>query len=420
VPNKPLVKYAGKPHIEHLVDQLMPAGYPVYLCVPENEVFSYSFLVDKYPKRVKLFSGYEADPLARQFYCAKENNIKNIIRVTHDKIFVDIDNLPDMLKAMEERNADYVYSPDFIAGTQFELISFNALSAAASKFLRVEHISYAIKSVTDNVIRYKLSSPRKDIRLLVDYPEDVKLMQVIYATLGADINLKDVIRFLDQNNILKQMNKLPAVTVYTCVKNGAKWIQEAMGSVSLQANFKDYEYILIDDFSNDKTLFHIAKFCQNYKNARFIRNEINVGLASSSNIALRQAKGNYIVRLDADDFFIGKNAVAAMVEEIEHKAVDAIYPNCYAGLSQRTIQKGNEHYHVGGTLFRTSALNHIKFTDNLRNCDSLDVFTRAKDKIKIGLLNKTVFCYRQHNESMSKNNLLDREKTRRVIESKYV
>lgn len=420
VPSKPLIKYCGIPHIELLVDQIAKTGLPIYLAVPENEIFNYSFLVDKYPKQLKFFSGFESDPLARQFYCAKENGITRIIRVTHDKIFVDIDKLPQMLKLMDEENADYVYSPDFIPGTGFEIISYDALMKAHSQFLRVEHISYAIKAVTEKIVAVRFNSVRKDIRLLVDYWEDVKLMQVIFATLGTDATLKDVVKFLDQNSALKHLNKLPLATVYTCAKNAQRWIQEAMGSVAIQSNFKDYEYILIDDASTDKTLLAMAKFCQTYKNARFIRNEINLGLASCSNLALKNARGNYIVRLDADDFFIGKNAMQLLTDEIEKQDVDVIYPNCYAGLSQRTIQKGNENHHVGGSLFRTSALNHVKFTDNLRNYDSLDIFTRAKDKIRLGFLNKTIFCYRQHNESMSRNNLTDREKTRKIIESKYV
>jgi glycosyltransferase involved in cell wall biosynthesis len=245
-------------------------------------------------------------------------------------------------------------------------------------------------------------------------------MRVIFATLGLKAELKDVQRFLDANPTIKAINKLPLVTVYTCAKNAAKWIQESMASVALQSNFQDYEYILIDDFSDDRTLYHMAKFCHNNLNARFIRNDRNIGLASSSNLALKNARGKFIIRIDADDFFIGKNVIDGMIAEIEKQDVDVIYPNCFAGLSKRTVQKGNENHHVGCALFRTSALNHIKFTDNLRNHDSLDIFLRAKDVLRLGYYNRTVFCYRQHNESMSRNNLKDREKTRKILESKYL
>ena len=419
VPLKPLLKYNGKSHIELLIGQLIVTGLPIYLAVPENEVFQYGFLLNIFPKNLCIYAGNEDDPLARQFECAKKMKLSKVIRVTHDKVFIDTGKIFPMLKEMDLNNNDYIYSSDFIPGTGFEIISFNALERAASKFIRVEHVSYAVKAVALSPLNYRFDQYKTDIRLLIDYAEDVQLMNVIFATLGTDIVLSDVVKFLDSNQTLKSMNKLPLVTIYTCAKNAAKWIGDAMGSVSLQSDFKNYEYILIDDHSDDKTLLLIAKFCQIYKNARFIRNEKNVGLSSSSNVALKNARGNYIVRLDADDFFIGKNVLAGMVEEIEKQNADVIYPNCYAGLSQRTIQKGSENHHVGGSLFRTSAINHIKFTDSLRNHDSLDLFLRAKDQLKIGFYNRVVFCYRQHNESMSKNNLEDRAKTRKIIESKY-
>ncbi len=419
VPNKALLRYNGKTHLELLIRQLISTNFLIYLAVPESEVFQYSFLLDMFPGRLKIYSGYEDDPMARQYNCAKDNGISKVIRITHDKIFIDIDHIIPMLNEMESHNADYVYSSDFIPGTGFEIMTTAALKVACEKFIRVEHVSYAMKASTKNILNYRFTQYKRDIRLLVDYKEDVDLMQIIYASLGSDIDLSSVIKFLDSNGSLKQINKLPLVTVYTCAKNAAKWIQETMKSVAIQGGFKNYEYILIDDYSDDRTLLLMAKYCQLYINTRFIRNEKNIGLASSSNIALRNARGKYIIRIDADDFFIGKSVIDGMVEEIEKKNVDAMYPNCFAGLSQRTIQKGKENHHIGGTLFRTSALNHIKFTDNLRNHDSLDLFLRAKDQLKIGYYNRVVFCYRQHNESMSRNNLEDRDKTRKIIESKY-
>lgn len=418
VPGKPLLKYSGVPQIELLINQMAKTNLPIYLAIPTAETIQYSFLLDKFPK-LKIFNGDEDDPLARMYECAKANKIDKIIRVTHDKIFLDIDQLPAMLNETNEYILDYVYSSNFTPGTGYEIISFYSLEQAAKKYKKVEHISYAIRSVSRSSMNYQFDNYVNDIRLLIDFPEDVQLMNVIFATLGTECTLKEVIRFLDSNQVLKGMNRLPLVTVYTCAKNAEKWIQEAMGSVALQSDFKNYEYILIDDYSTDKTLLYMAKFCQTYKNTRFIRNACNIGLASSSNVALKNARGKYIIRLDADDFFIGKNVLTGMIKVMEDEQSDVVYPNCYAGLSQRTVQKGNENHHVGASLFRTSAINHIKFTDNLMNHDSLDLFMRAKSQLKISYYDRAVFCYRQHNESMSKNNLEERKKTRKIIESKY-
>jgi spore coat polysaccharide biosynthesis protein SpsF (cytidylyltransferase family) len=419
VPSKPLILYNGITQIEHLINRLLETEYNVIVAVPENESVNYAFLLDRFPKKVSLFMGFEDDPMARMHAAAHAHKLDYVIRITHDKIFIDTEKVKPMLSEAITNNVDYVYSSDFIPGTGFEILSYACLSKCAEKYKRVEHVSYAAKATTKNTLNYRFQKRVYDVRLLIDYIEDVNLMRVIFATIGSDCTLQQVLRFLEVNRSLKGLNKLPLITVYTCAYNAAKWIQQAIGSVAMQSNFKDCEYIIIDDHSTDKTMLPVAKFCQNYKNSKFIRNDKNLGLASSSNLALKNARGQFIIRLDADDFFINKNIIQNMVTEIEAQNLDALYPNCYAGLSCKRIQKGEQNHHSGGTLFRTSAINHIKFTDNLRNYDSLDLFLRAKDQIKIGYWNRVAFCYRQHNESMSKRNFEDREKTKKLIEEKY-
>jgi spore coat polysaccharide biosynthesis protein SpsF (cytidylyltransferase family) len=418
VPGKPLTKYNGITQIELLIRQLEKTKIPIFLAVPFNEVIQYSFLIDKFPKRFVLVGGDEDDPLKRMHEVAKKYGIKKIIRVTHDKIFIEADYVQKFVDKVSE-GYDYVFSSGFIAGSGFEVISFKALHEAAKKYSKIEFISYAVKALGVKTYNYPIKAYRNDIRLLIDYPEDVRLMHVIFGALGTNITLDNVVRFLDSNNILKKINKLPLVTIYTCAKDAAKWIQDTMKSVRLQNGFDNFEYILTDDGSSDKTLLLMAKFCAQYPNAKLVKNDLNLGLASSSNNAAKIARGKYIVRIDADDFFVGKNAILDLVMELEQSGLDVVYPDCFFGLSKKRIQKGNEKHHAGGALFRTAALNHVKFTDKLRNYDSLDLFARAKDQLKIGYYEKPVFVYRQHNRSMSRSNTQEREETRAMISEKY-
>jgi spore coat polysaccharide biosynthesis protein SpsF (cytidylyltransferase family) len=416
VPGKCFIKYQGITHIEHLIMRLLEVDLPIYVAVPENEVNNYMFLLDKYPKRVFISAGFDTNPLARTYTCAKQNNIKNIVRVTHDKIFVDTDVLKHAIDRIKtEPDLDYIYSSDFIPGTGFEIISYSALESARQKFPQdVEHISYAIKAVATKQLNYKIISQRLNnvFRLLVDYPEDVKLMDIIFSTIGVNCTLRDVTDFMEHNPWLRNVNKLPLVSIYTCAYNAEKWITESMGSVAMQENFSNYEYILIDDDSKDKTLFHMGKFCNTFKNTKFYRNIQNVGLSSSSNRALKIAKGKYIIRLDADDYFLSNNSVMSLVRKIEKDKADVVYPNYYMANKNTS---GRMDHHIGGALFDTSAINHVKFTERLRGHDSLDVFLRAKDQLKITYLEEPIFYYRQHNESLTKNNIKEREEIKQRL-----
>lgn len=82
------------------------------------------------------------------------------------------------------------------------------------------------------------------------------------------------------------------------VYNGEKYLREAIDSI-LNQTFSDFEFLIIDDASTDMT----PKILQSYDDPRIkiVRNIENLGLTKSLNIGLKEAKGDYIARMDADD-----------------------------------------------------------------------------------------------------------------------
>jgi glycosyltransferase involved in cell wall biosynthesis len=255
-------------------------------------------------------------------------------------------------------------------------------------------------------------------RLLVDYPEDLKLLELVLQKNGNDCTLEKAISFLDKNRWATKLNEHPIVTVYTCAFNAEKFIDRCIGSVAMQSIFGQAEYILVDDHSSDDTVLKMARASTRFPNIRFIRNQYNKGLASSSNVALSDARGKYIIRLDADDYFLENNALETMVSEISTTKRDAIYPDNYFG-SLKKIQSGKENHHVGGAIFSRSAMNHLKFTEQLRGYEGLDFFGRARDQLSIGYLKKPMFFYRQRKDSMSKSNVIERAEIKRQLQEKY-
>jgi len=88
------------------------------------------------------------------------------------------------------------------------------------------------------------------------------------------------------------------VSVIMSVFNYDEYLKEAIDSV-LNQTFIDFEFIIIDDGSTDKT----SKIIKSYKDRRIkvIQNIENIGIAKSINKGLEIAKGEYIARMDADD-----------------------------------------------------------------------------------------------------------------------
>lgn len=91
----------------------------------------------------------------------------------------------------------------------------------------------------------------------------------------------------------------PAVTVLMSCYNGSRWLPEAIESVLAQT-LRDFELVLVDDGSKDRTLEIIREYAA--KDPRItVLAKPNTGLADSLNSGLALAKGAWVARVDQDD-----------------------------------------------------------------------------------------------------------------------
>jgi len=94
--------------------------------------------------------------------------------------------------------------------------------------------------------------------------------------------------------------KRPKISVVMAVHNGENYLVEAIESI-LNQTFKEFEFIIVDDASQDKSLNIMKNYSKKDKRIKIIKNKKNLRLAASLNKGLRAAKGKYIARMDADD-----------------------------------------------------------------------------------------------------------------------
>jgi glycosyltransferase involved in cell wall biosynthesis len=92
----------------------------------------------------------------------------------------------------------------------------------------------------------------------------------------------------------------PEISTIMAVYNSEKFLSEAIESI-LNQTFKDFEFIIINDCSTDNSLKIIKEYQKKDNRIILINNKKNVGLTKSLNIGLKEAKGKYIARMDADD-----------------------------------------------------------------------------------------------------------------------
>lgn len=422
LPNKAHILIENRTVISHLVHNLKDLGLPVVVAVPHHDFHKFS-TDESFPRQQNVLiypSEFSDDPLARTHQVAKQFEFDYVVRITHDKIFIDTESLKEAIKVAINQKAEYLYCPNLIAGTGFEVIQYRALSEAATRYDNVEFIGYAVRNVSKNTIAFNKDNNYLSVDrplLLLDYEDDLKLFQVIYSRLGVNANFVSALVYLSKNSHLCRINRKPLLSIYTCAYNSQEFLLDAIKSVFDQTIFESCEYILIDDCSTDATFEIMASAHDLTSNYKYIRNQRNLGLSSSSNVALAKARGKYIIRLDSDDYFCHENVLEELYEHAEMTNAEMIYPDNYFG-SFDVVQKGRDCHHVGGALFNKNALNFIKFTDGLRGYEGYDLFLRAKDRLKVGYYEKPCFFYTQRQGSMSSTNPKFRKRIKTEIETR--
>lgn len=93
------------------------------------------------------------------------------------------------------------------------------------------------------------------------------------------------------------------ISIITTVRNGEQFLKETLQSVQNQI-YKNYEHILVDDGSTDKTLQVISSFKTSFADNKIrLINTGGIGRARALNLGIAHAKGDWIAIIDADDLW---------------------------------------------------------------------------------------------------------------------
>ncbi|MCX7795438.1 MAG: glycosyltransferase [bacterium] len=119
-----------------------------------------------------------------------------------------------------------------------------------------------------------------------------------------------------ENNVL--------ISVIIPLYNVEKYIKRTLDSL-INQSFKDFEVIVIDDGSTDKSVSILEDYLRNLRNIKFkLLTQSNSGVSKARNKGLEYAIGKYIFFLDADDI-IDKNCLAKLYFEAEANNADIVY-----------------------------------------------------------------------------------------------
>lgn len=161
------------------------------------------------------------------------------------------------------------------------------------------------------------------------------------------------------------------ISVVTVCYNSEKVIEKTVQSVITQT-FDDFEYIIIDGASTDKTLEIVNKY--NDKISKII-SEKDGGIYDAMNKGIANASGDYIVFLNADDVFLHENVLKLAAEKMnDGKALyygDLVFLEKFTGkLNNRRQNNVNYIYLCGGMLFHPAIFASKKLFEKVGKFDT--------------------------------------------------
>lgn len=232
------------------------------------------------------------------------------------------------------------------------------------------------------------------------------------------------------------MKDTPKISLIMSVYNGEDYLEEAIDSV-LSQSFTDWELIIINDCSTDKTPEILSKYQALDERVKVHTNEVNLRLPSSLNKALSLAKGKYIARMDADDI--------CLVDRLE-KQFAFMEANPSVSLSScrfMTTKNGvvasggcggrsdfqsikalllvtNPILHPG-IIARADVIKELGYDKNFTCTEDMELWTRfVMSGYKIEILPEYLMIYRLHDKQITGTTLERQHKEVVTIQKRYL
>ncbi|PIR38182.1 MAG: hypothetical protein COV34_01010 [Candidatus Zambryskibacteria bacterium CG10_big_fil_rev_8_21_14_0_10_42_12] len=239
-----------------------------------------------------------------------------------------------------------------------------------------------------------------------------------------DIHLSQLSSLMDGNQ--KQSEDQPLISVCLAAYNGEKYIREAITSV-LDQSYKNFELIISDDGSTDKTQEICLGYAQKDYRIRYIRHDINRGGFWNNNFLLKKAQADFITFLSQDDLLMNDFLYESFTYLLQN-------PKCILVTSDFEIidERGNHMYtavldkirenipwnlrcyefyrdlrqHVALSIYGlmrkdtiVTIYSQMPWPKKLVRASEVPFLSRVANKGEIVSLPRTLRKYRKHNES---------------------
>lgn len=222
--------------------------------------------------------------------------------------------------------------------------------------------------------------------------------------MGEDLNFRD-------------MRKNPSISVVMPVYNCEKYLREAIESI-LNQTYKDFEFIIINDGSTDKSPEILQEYAKKDSRIKII-NQPNSGIVVALNRGLREAKGEWVFRMDADDIAL-PDRFECQIDMIKRKPSTVLlggwcqqidsqgiplkinkYPRAHNDLVKCLENLKPFFPHPTACFPRKSVIEIGGYRERFRHSEDTDLWLRLSEIGEIACIHKVVLKLRKHPDNIS-------------------
>jgi len=197
----------------------------------------------------------------------------------------------------------------------------------------------------------------------------------------------------------------PDVSIIVTNYNYGKYLARCLRSCLSQKNV-NVEVIIIDDVSTDDSDDIIQAFLDDSR-VRYYKNKENVGVSMSSNVGLKKSRGQFFVRVDADDFI--HEEMCHYLKLYLELNKDVFCVSCDYVLVSETEEKierkyaGKDNISCGIMYRRDLLLSLGGYNDKMRHKEEEELRKRLDSYYKIHHSGMPFYRYRMHKNNKTKS-----------------
>jgi spore coat polysaccharide biosynthesis protein SpsF len=213
LPNKTIIKITNDLRsIDILIKRIQKTELPIIIATSNDSTDDIFEEIAK-EHQVKIYRGPLLNKIKRWYDCFNYFNIENALLVDGDDLAYNYDIGKRAISQLKELKIDMVLNPQKIVCGFFTFaLNKNAIlklyNVAKSEDLNTDVIDKFLElaNLKTSFVKLENHESDKEIRLTLDYKEDLEFFKKLYQNVSVTANGKDIINFLEKNMFISKIN----------------------------------------------------------------------------------------------------------------------------------------------------------------------------------------------------------------------